>query len=420
MNKLLLNHIAQLATPVGNSLRKGRLMREIRVLEDAAVYMENGIIAWVGKADAFPSSLRDSECRVLNAAGCCAVPGFVDSHTHFLFGGYRAEEFIQRLQGKGYLEILKAGGGIQATVQATRAAGTEELMASGLTRLKRMLSQGVTTVEGKSGYGLDRETELRQLEVLRQLDQSQPVSVVPTYLGGHAVPPEWANDPNGYLTYMLEQVMPVIRERNLAEYCDIFCEDSVFSLEQSAFYLKKAKSMGFGLKIHADEIVALGGAGLAASLGAVSADHLLMTAEADRKKLAEPESRTVASLLPATAFCLKKPYANARAWIDDGCAVALASDYNPGSCFAYSIPLLFALAVIHMDMTVEEALCAMTLNGAAALDRADRIGSIEVGKQADVNLLAYPDYRFLVYHTATNSVKTVIKRGEIVYENETA
>lgn len=420
MKRLLLLHISQLATPVGCSLRKGAQMRELQILEDAAIYAEDGKIAWVGTTNALPEALKDGAIPTINAHGCCALPGFVDSHTHFLFGGYRAEEFIRRLRGAGYLEILKAGGGIQSTVLATRSAGREDLTASGRQRLRRMLSQGVTTVEGKSGYGLDLETELRQLEIMQELDRSQPVSVVPTYLGGHAVPPEWAHDPDSYLAYMLKEVMPLIRERGLAKYCDIFCEDSVFDLKQAKFYLEKAREMGFGIKIHADEIAALGGAGLAAGLGAASADHLLMTSAADRKKLASADCQTVATLLPATAFCLKKPYAAARAFIDDGCAVALASDYNPGSCFACSVPLLLALAVIHMDMTVEEALCAMTLNGAAALGLAGETGSIETGKRADINLLGFPDYRFLVYHTATNSVKTVIKDGEIVYENQTA
>ena len=390
-------------------------MKQMTCISDAAVYVENGIIRKVGKTEEILPKVDRESCTVIDGRGKCAVPGFVDSHTHFIFGGYRPEEFIRRLEGAGYLEIMKMGGGIQSTVDATRTESEEELYQTGKERLKNMLAQGVTTVEGKSGYGLDKECELKQLRVIRKLKEDQPVDVVPTYLGGHAVPREYQKDADAYITMMIEQVLPEVKKENLAEYCDVFCEDSVFTVEQSECLLKAAAKMGYKLKIHAEEIVSTNAASLAARLHASSADHLLMISDSEIQEMAK--SSTVATLLPATAFCLDKPYAPARKLIDSGCAVALASDFNPGSCFADSIPLLFALAVIHMKMSVEEALCALTLNGAAALDRAEVTGSIEEGKQADINLLKYPDYRYLVYHTDANLVDRVIKGGEIVYES---
>ena len=415
MKKLLIEHLDQLATPSGKTAQKGSQMKQLTCISDAAVYVEDGIIRKVGKTEEIVSAVDRDSCKVIDGRGKCAVPGFIDSHTHFIFGGYRPEEFIRRLEGAGYLEIMKMGGGIQSTVDATRAETEAELYRTGKERLKEMLSQGVTTVEGKSGYGLDKECELKQLRVIRQLNADQPIEVVPTYLGGHAVPREYQGDGNQYIKMMIEQVLPEVKKENLAEYCDVFCEDSVFTVEQSERLLKAAADMGYKLKIHADEIVSTNAAALAARLQASSADHLLMISDQEIQEMAA--GNTVATLLPATAFCLDKPYAPARKLIDSGCAVALASDFNPGSCFADSIPLLFALAVIHMKMSVEEALCALTLNGAAALDRAEVTGSIEEGKRADINLLKYPDYRYLVYHTDANLIHQVIKEGEIVYES---
>lgn len=415
MKKLLIEHLEQLATPSGRTAQKGNQMKQLNCISDAAVYVEDGIICKVGKTEEILPLVDRESCTIINGRGKCAVPGFIDSHTHFIFGGYRPEEFIRRLEGAGYLEIMKMGGGIQSTVDATRAESEAELYRTGKERLKNMLAQGVTTVEGKSGYGLDKECELKQLRVIQRLNEDQPVEVVPTYLGGHAVPREYQKDADQYITMMIEQVLPEVKKENLAEYCDVFCEDSVFTVEQSERLLKAAADIGYKLKIHADEIVSTNAAALAARLHASSADHLLMISDPEIKEMAE--SSTVATLLPATAFCLDKPYAPARKLIDSGCAVALASDFNPGSCFADSIPLLFALAVIHMKMSVEEALCALTLNGAAALDRAEIAGSIEEGKQADINLLKYPDYRYLVYHTDANLIHQVIKGGEVVYES---
>jgi imidazolonepropionase len=274
-----------------------------------------------------------------------------------------------------------------------------------------MLSMGVTTVEGKSGYGLDRDNELKQLEVLKLLNSEHVLDVEATYMGAHAVPRGYPGGSGAYIDFMLKDVLPLVREKKLARFSDIFCEEGVFTIQESERYLRACKDLGFDTKIHADEIIPLGGGELAAKVGCASADHLLAVSGEGIRMLAE--SDTAATLLPCTAFCLNKPYAPARKLIDAGCAVALASDYNPGSCFTNSIPLIFSLAVIHMGMTIEEALCSLTLNGAGALKKADTIGSIEPDKKADITVLAYPDYRFLVYHSAKNIVAMVIKNGKV-------
>ena len=349
---------------------------------------------------------------VINAFRKTLLPGFVDSHTHFIFGGYRADEFSWRLKGDSYMSIMERGGGINATIEPTRTASEEELITAGMDRLNRMAEFGVTTVEGKSGYGMDFDTELKQLRVMGELDRRHPVDIVSTFLGPHSVLPEYKGKEREFLDRMLQDVMPAVRRENLAEFADIFCEKGVFSLEDSEYYLTRAKDMGFKLKIHADEMYPLGGAELAARVGAVSADHLLKASDAGIRQMAE--RGVISTLLPATAFCLKEEYAPARKMIDSGCAVALASDLNPGSCFTNSIPLLIALGCIYMDMSIEEVITALTINGAAALGRAETIGSIEAGKQADLLIMKYPSITYLPYHTAINQVETVIKKGRII------
>ena len=306
---------------------------------------------------------------------------------------------------------MERGGGITSSVRATRSTVLEEFVETGRKRLDKMMAFGVTTVEGKSGYGLDEETEIRQLEAMRILNESHPVDIAATFLGPHSVLPEWKGKEDEFIDYMIE-VMKKVRERNLAEFADIFCEKNVFSIEQSRRFLKSAKEMGLKLKIHADEIVRLGGAELAAELGAVSADHLLQASDEGIRMMAEKD--VVATLLPATAFCLKEDYARARDIIDSGCAVALATDFNPGSCFTNSIPLVIALAAIQMRMSVEEIITALTINAASALSRQDSIGSIEAGKKADIIILEFPSIHFLPYHAGVNIVETVIKNGVVV------
>lgn len=402
---------ARVVTPIGFSARCGPEMGELRVIDNATVEVTGGVITYVGKNR---GEERDGYYRRYwhyNARGRCLLPGFVDSHTHFVFGGERAEEFSWRLKGESYMSIMERGGGIVSTVKATRRSNFIQLRSKAEGFLKQMNAMGVTTVEGKSGYGLDKETELMQLRVMCSLnnDERKRVDIVPTFLGAHAVPEEYSGRTDDYVDYIIREVMPDVAQDRLAEFCDVFCEQGVFSIEQSRRLLLAAREMGFGLKLHADEIVPLGGAGLAAELSAVSADHLLHASDADIHAMAR--EGVVATLLPLTAFALKEPYARGRQMIDAGCAVALATDLNPGSCFSGSIPLTFALACIYMQMSIEEAITALTLNGAAALNRADSIGSIEVGKKGDFAILNTDNYHFLPYYIGMNCVNATVKEG---------
>ncbi|MCE1196112.1 imidazolonepropionase [bacterium] len=412
--ELIVRNIAELATPLGFSARRGAEMAEIRRVADAAIVAENGAITYAGPAagSAFLEAAGRASTRgaiEIDAEGRACVPGFVDSHTHFVFGGYRADEFFWRAEGLPYMEIHKRGGGIGRTTAATRAATTEELLASGRARLKTMLSLGVTTVEGKSGYGLDLGTELCQLEVMAALAGEQPVDIVRTFLGPHSIPREFAGRSSDYIDFVVGEVLPRVAERGLAEFADIFCEEGVFGLEDSRRYLVAARALGLKLKLHADEIVRLGGAGLAASLSAVSADHLLKASPEDLAAMGR--AGVIATCLPLTAFTLREPYADARGMIDRGLAVALASDLNPGSCYSQSIPLIFALAALYMRLSFAETLTALTLNGAAALGRAASLGSIEPGKRADFLLLDAPETSHLAYHVGMNIVGQVFKNG---------
>jgi len=412
--ELLILHAEELVTCRGPAPKRGAAMADLGVIADGALVIRGGRIAAVGPTEAVLAEWGAVPLPRLDARGKAVLPGFVDSHTHLVFGGYRPEEFAWRLQGMRYMEIMARGGGILSTVAATRATDTAALVEGGRRRLDGLLAFGVTTVEGKSGYGLDRETEIRQLEAMAQLDREHPLDIVPTFLGAHAVPPEFKERPDAYIDYLCRDVLPAVAERRLAEFCDVFCEQNVFSIDQSRRLLSRARDLGFRLTLHADEIVPLGGAELAAELGAVSADHLLHASDAGIRALAA--AGVVATLLPITAFGLREPYARARAMIDAGCAVALATDLNPGSCFSHSIPLLLALATLHMGLTPEEAVSAVTINGAAALNRADRVGSLEPGKQGDAVVLEYPSYHFLAYHMGVNIVEKVIKNGRVVLD----
>ena len=419
MNKgnILIKNASEVVTCSGFEAKTGKEMSDLKIIYDGAVIIEEGIIKAVDKTDKVLQFFEDTnDYQVIDASGKSVLPGFVDSHTHFVFGGYRAEEFCWRLSGISYMDIMQRGGGIANSVKATRAASKKELYNSGMKRLDSMLSLGVTTVEGKSGYGLDCKTEIKQLEVMDELDRAHPIDVVKTFLGAHAVPEEYKGKEEKFIDYIIKEVLSVVVEKKLAEFCDVFCEKNVFSIEQSKRLLLRAKEMGLGLKLHADEIVQLGGAELAAELGAVSADHLLRASERGIKEMAKVG--VVATLLPGTAFSLKEPYPKARYMIDKQCAVALATDMNPGSCFTESIPLIFALATIYMNMTVEEAVSALTINGAAALNRAETVGSIDIGKKGDIVILEFPSYKYIPYHLGVSCVEKVIKNGRIVFDKE--
>jgi len=416
---LIIKNASEVVTCSGFTAKKGKEMSELGIIADGAVVIEQGKITRVGATAEvmaeFKAAGKDlSGFDTINASGKAVLPGFVDSHTHLVFGGYRADEYAWRLKGDSYMDILQRGGGILSTVRATRSAAREELVQSGLRRLDSMLAFGVTTVEAKSGYGLDRETEITQLEVMADLNRRHPLDVVPTFMGAHAVLPEFKGREDAYIDFVLADVVPEVASRKLAEFCDVFCEKNVFSVAQSRRLLTRAATSGLKAKLHADEIVQLGGAELAAEIGAVSADHLLHVSDDGIRAMAG--AGVVATLLPATAFSLREPYARGRSMIDAGCAVALATDFNPGSCFCESIPLIAALAALYMNLTPEEIVTALTINGAAALGRAQVAGSIDPGKQGDVVILENPSYRFIPYHIGVSTVEKVIKGGTLVFD----
>lgn len=407
MGKLFIKNAGELITCAGG---KG-----LNIIKDGAVLIEEGIITRVGRTQELVYELNEKECKVIDAKGKPVLPGFVDPHTHFVFAGYRDDEFCWRLQGIPYAEIMKRGGGIIKTVDSTRAAAFEELKELSRKRLDSMLSFGVTTVEGKTGYGLDLETELKQIRVMKKLDEEHPIDVVITFLGAHATPPEYKNNSDGYVRYLIEEVLPVVVQEGGVEFCDVFCDQGVFTVEQTQKILFRAQELGLKPRLHADEIAQVGGAELAAEIGAVSADHLLKVSDQGIKMMAR--AGVVPVLLPITAFNLKEPYAPARKMIETGLPIALATDLNPGSCYSESIPLLFALSTLYMELSIEEAILALTINAAAAINREKQIGSIEVGKQGDIVILDAPSYTHLAYHIGINSVEKVIKKGQLVVDN---
>lgn len=415
MNNLVIIN-ATLSTPLGNSARKGSEMADIHTVPEAAVVVEDGIISYAGPMAQMPDLPDDKVFVTIDAEGRAVLPGFVDSHTHMIFGGFRPDEFEWRMKGDSYMSIMERGGGIQSTVNATRTATRAELADKARWFMNRMAHMGVTTVEAKSGYGLDLESELKMLDAIKDVadDPEAQLRVVATFLGAHAVPKEYKGRTSEYCDLIINEMLPKVKDR--ARFFDIFTEKNVFEIEDSRRLLKAAREAGMELKLHADEIVTLGGAELAAEMGAVSADHLLHVSDEGVKAMAE--KGVVATLLPLTAFALKEPFAPARKFVDAGAAVALATDLNPGSCFSGSIPLTIALACIYMNMSIEETLTALTLNGAAAVGMADTIGSVEKGKSGDLVILHFDNYRMLPYYVGMNCVQTVISKGCIVAEND--
>lgn len=413
MNNIIIKNAKELVTSSGFKAKFGEEMKDIGVIENGAVAIKDGKIVAVGTTDEVLSKVNQDEYEIIDATGKAVLPGFVDSHTHFIFGGYRQDEFNWRLEGVPYMDIMNRGGGIVNSVRDTRETSESDLYEIGKKRLNSMMEFGVTTVEGKSGYGLDTETELKQLRVMKKLDEDHPLDIVRTFMGAHATPKEFNGDTDAFVDYLIEDSLPKAIEDNLSEFCDVFTEENVFSIEQSRKLLLAAREHGYKLKMHADEIVQFGGAALAAELKTFSADHLL--AASDEGLLAMRDAGTVCTLLPCTAFSLKADYARARFMIDNGCAVAVATDFNPGSCYTNSIPLLIALSTIYMGMTVEETITALTLNAAQAIDRADVVGSLDEGKKGDVIILDAPSYKFLPYNFGVNLVETVVKDGQVIY-----
>jgi imidazolonepropionase len=418
---LLIEHAAQLitlASPGGP--KRGAAMRDLGIIADGALAIADGRIVAAGPTDAL-RALAPEPARRLDARGKAVLPGFVDAHTHVIFAGDRVDEFERRLEGATYLEIMAAGGGIMSTVRATRAASEAQLAAQSAARLRKMLAHGTTTAEAKTGYGLTTADELKMLRVIAQLDAAQPVELVSTFLGAHAVPEEYAGRADEYLALVVDEMLPAVK--GLGEplpFVDIFCDDGAFTAEQSDRVLLAARDMGFPLKAHLDEFAALGGTPRAAALGATSVDHLLASGDDDLAALRDHPS-TIPTLMPATPFGLGLgSYAPARRMIDEyGLAVALGSDLNPGTCWCVAMPFAMALACRGMRLTPAEALAGATINAAYAVGRGELIGSLEVGKQADVLILETPDYRHLAYRVGENLVETVVKRGKIVVGSAT-
>jgi imidazolonepropionase len=411
--QLLISNIRQLVTvrSGGKSFKAGREMREIGVLENASVLIENGMITWIGNASDFTNTLQP-DADMLDGSSYVALPGFVDAHTHALFGGSREKEFALRSEGKTYQDIAAQGGGILSTVKATRAATKKELKKATSKRLDAMMKHGTTTVEIKSGYGLSEESEIKMLEAITELADEHLISIRSTFLGAHALPPEFKDRRAEYIDLLCNRMMPYVAKRRLAQFCDVFCEVGYFSVEESRKILEQARTHGLALKLHADEFNSIGGTQLAAQLQAASVDHLEHISDDAIAVLRQ--GKTVAVLLPGVSFFLRNPYAPARKLIDAGVPVAIASDFNPGSCMSFSMPLMMTIACTQMSITPEEAITASTLNGAAAMGISDQVGSIEVGKRADIVLYDIPHYRYLAYHFGTNLAAKIIKNGTIL------
>ncbi|MDW8039878.1 MAG: imidazolonepropionase [Nitrososphaerota archaeon] len=414
---ILIVNANELITLAGGSEkpRTGRQMRELGIIKGGCVAIKDGKIIAVGRTADVRRAVKAE--TIINASGKTVMPGFVDPHTHLVFSGSREDEFQMKVKGASYMDILMAGGGILKTVRETRKASSDELLGFGLNTLDVMLSYGTTTVEAKSGYGLTTKDELKILGVIKRLNQLHAVDVVPTFMGAHAIPTEYKNNPEDYVKLVIEDMIPKVVEKGLAEFCDVFCEKGVFTIEQSRRILEAGKTQGLKPKIHADEMSALGGTELAAQVEAVSAEHLIYASDEGLKAMAE--KGVIAVLLPAAAFSLMVGrYADARKMIDYGVPVALGTDFNP-SCWVENQQLVIAFACYFMRMTPAEAITATTINAAHAIGRAHEIGSLEVGKKADIIVLNVPNHMFLGYRFGVNLVDKVIKNGRLVVDEET-
>ena len=386
-------------------------MNELGIIENGAVLVENDKITWVGRMeDLSISSLKETD--VLDCLDKVVMPGFVDAHTHLLFAGSREDEFAMRSTGATYQQIAERGGGIASTVQHVRAASKKELKKQARHQLNAILRHGTTTVEVKSGYGLDMDNEIKMLEAINELNKEEVITILPTFLGAHALPPEYKNKKSEYVRLVIDKMIPYVSNHKLAIFCDVFCEQGYFEVDECEQILSQGKHYGLTPKVHAEELTPLGGASLAAKLGAASADHLEHVSDDGIRELAA--SQVVAVVLPGVSFFLNHRYAPARKLIDAGVPVAIAYDFNPGSCMSYSMPLMMTVACTHMGMTPEESITASTLNGAAAVNLSHEIGSIEVGKKADMIVLDIPNYKFLPYHFGENHLNKVVKNGVVL------
>ncbi|ERN54011.1 imidazolonepropionase [Alkalihalophilus marmarensis] len=389
-------------------------MEELHIIKGGSMWLEDGNIQAVGTDEEILADYQNrlDEAEVIDARGKVVAPGFVDPHTHLVFAGSRENEFNMRLEGSSYMEIMNAGGGIHATTRATREADHEQLFTESKRRLDKFLMHGVTTVEAKSGYGLSLEHEMKQLEVAKKLNNSHCIDIVSTFMGAHAVPIDYKENPDQFVDIVINEMIPKVAEAGLAEFNDVFCEHGVFTPDQSKRILEAGLKHGLKPKIHADEIEPYGGAETAAEVGAVSADHLLKASDEGMKMMAD--KGVIGVLLPGTAFFLMAESANGRKMIDTGVPVALSTDCNPGSSPTVSLPLIMNLGCLKMGMTPAEVITATTINAAHAINRGHEVGSIEVGKKADVVILDVPNYMQLQYHYGVNHTETVIKGGKVV------
>ncbi|WP_099303075.1 imidazolonepropionase [Bacillus sp. Marseille-P3800] len=419
-NRIVIRHVKQLVTNNSSRALKGREMEDnLQVIKDGGIWIENGVIKKIGSdQDVWKAVCDHGQTKLvtsIDASNHLVTPGLVDPHTHLVFGGSREDEFEMRLKGAAYMDIMNAGGGIHRTTSATAAATEEALIAQSKERLDTFLRHGVTTIEAKSGYGLTLEHERKQLQVAAYLNQTHPITIVSTFMGAHAVPKEFKEDSDRFVDILVNEMIPAIASEKLAKFNDVFCEKGVFTPAQSKRILEAGKKYGLIPKIHADEIVSYGGAELAAEVGAISADHLLKASNEGIEKMAAAD--VVGVLLPATAFFLMESPANARKMIEAGMAVALSTDRNPGSSPTESMPFVMNLACLTMGMTPKEVITASTMNAASAIGEEQRVGSLEVGKQADLVFWNAPNYTYLQYHIGVNMVDKVFKAGKLVVNN---
>ena len=408
MRKLLLTNIGMLATPQGRAAKKGPEQGAIQMLKNAWVLVEDGVIAQVGTG----AAPEVEDAKVVDAEGNLVTPGLVDAHTHLIFGGWRQNELGMKLHGKTYLEIQNAGGGIQSTTNATRQATAEELTNKAAKALDEMMGFGVTTCEAKSGYGLATEHELKALQVIKDLNDRHPMDIVATFMGAHLVPAEYKQNREEYIRLVCEEMMPAVKEQGIAKFCDVFCEADTFTVEESRQVLEAGLKYGLRPKIHADEIEAIGGSQLAGEIGAISAEHLIVCPPEGIASMAK--GGVIACLLPATSYKLVSVFAHDRDMILEGVPLAIATYFNPGSCPCLNLQFVINLGCLKYKLTPEDVLTAVTLNGAAAIDMADKVGSVEVGKQGDLVIWDAPDLDYICYRVGSNLAKTVIKRGELV------
>ena len=411
MSSLFIKNIGTLQTPVGSYPHKGEEQGQNQVLRDVAIEIWEGIIQAIYTSEDLLPEEEDFD-MILDAEGNLVTPGLVDGHTHLVFGGYRQHEIPLKLKGASYLEILESGGGILDTVRKTREATFEELYEKSEGFLDEMMAMGVTTCEAKSGYGLDRDTELRTLEVIAELKDNHPMDMVATYMGAHAIPPEYQGRGDDYIDVLCKEVMEEVALHKLAQYVDVFCEASVFNTDQSERYLKMAQALGLGIRIHADEIQEIGGSQLAGRMKAASAEHLIAIGEEGIQALAQ--GGTIAMLLPATSFYLGKNFAPARKMVEAGVPVAMATDFNPGSSPSLNLGFVMNLGYLKYGLTPEEILTAVTINPACALGMENQVGTVEVGKQADLVIWNAPDMEMLCYRYGSNLALGVVKKGQLV------